>query len=71
MNASFMMPPAPATAALQPERERAAALLFETTPPEITALLAHGPWDPNPPRPAPEELLAPLAAGLKRFQISW
>ncbi|MBF0189673.1 MAG: hypothetical protein HQL99_00820 [Magnetococcales bacterium] len=52
-------------------RERLARQLFETDPPELAALLAHGPWNGSPPRPTPAALLDPVSSGLKRFRISW
>ncbi|MBF0213847.1 MAG: hypothetical protein HQM00_09845 [Magnetococcales bacterium] len=67
--------PNPEDAALPENRERLrqrlAQQLFETAPAEIGPLLAHAPWNNTTRRPSPEALTAPLAAGLKRFRISW
>ncbi|MBF0418528.1 MAG: hypothetical protein HQL86_09810 [Magnetococcales bacterium] len=52
------------------EREILSRRLFERAPLDLSALLEQGPWNPAPPHPSPEELLTPLAHGLKSFQIS-
>ncbi|NGZ04730.1 MAG: hypothetical protein G8237_00055 [Magnetococcales bacterium] len=45
--------------------------LFETDPPDLVALLSHVSWSEQTPRPAVQEVIAPLHRVLKEFQISW
>ncbi|MEO5344968.1 MAG: hypothetical protein H7834_01155 [Magnetococcus sp. YQC-9] len=55
---------------LQAERKRLARQLFECSPVDLATLLDHGHWGAGLPRPTPDELLTPLANGLKRFRLS-
>ncbi|MBF0262993.1 MAG: hypothetical protein HQL97_14280 [Magnetococcales bacterium] len=60
----------PSSDARADEREQLSRRLFERGDLELGPLMEQGPWNPAPPRPAPDELLTTLANGLKKFQIS-